>query len=265
MIQILRDLERLVLPNACLSCDDLIECGNPDGLICGVCRSRMNGLSPGCKRCRHPLPPVGPCRFCARWPQALGHAHSAVWHQGPARVLVHHLKYNGYAHLAELAAQRIVRSISRPPRAAGLVPIPLTARRLRSRGYNQAALIARALGARWCIPVLDQFLRRRREATSQIELTPEERAANVDGAFVVSDRSASSPTWRPNAVKPPHYGGVIPGQGWTTATIILVDDVLTTGATIAAAASAVRRACDVPIAAVTFARALPFDLRALAE
>ncbi|MBI2402936.1 MAG: ComF family protein [Gemmatimonadetes bacterium] len=209
----------------------------PDALVCARCRLRLQPLLGGCGRCRHPLPLIGGCRFCAEWPAELAWARSAVWLDHEAREMVHHLKYRGYQRLAPLMADLIARHAPRPQGGA-LAPIPLTRRRFRERGYNQAALIARALGRAWNLPVHEELLTRRRDGGSQTALTPEERAANVAGAFAA----------------PP--AGVARG-------VIIVDDVLTTGATLVAAAGALAGAGWRHIGAITFARALPFERRVI--
>ena len=229
-------LERLLLPNACVVCDRLVPARVPDTLLCGVCRSRLQSVAPGCERCGQPLPPVGPCRFCAEWPPVLASARSAVWLSHEARTLVHHLKYDDYPILAETVADIIQ---ARMPRPAGvLVAIPMGPRKLRMRGYNQAVLIAAALGRIWNLPVRNDLVERPQDGHTQTTLTPEARLANVATVFRVGRRV------------PP-------------AEVILVDDVLTTGATLRAAAEALGRAKVERISAVTFARALPYEIRSL--
>ena len=264
MAGVLRALERLLLPNACVACERLVEPQRPDALVCGPCLSRLRYLGPGCERCRQPMPPVGPCRFCDTWPQSLESVLSAVWLGAEAREMIHHLKYEGYTALAGAIADVIRRAVPHPPTGV-LVPVPLGAQRRRARGYNQATAIARALSARWRLPVWEHVLDRSRDTCSQTRLGPEERRTNVSGAFV--------------AAPPPHAQGKGErGGGTRTASagkretgngkrrgpaVILVDDVLTTGATLAAAASALEGARWPTVSAVTFARALPFARRAM--
>ena len=253
---VLRAFERLLLPNACVACGRLVEPRRPDALVCGPCLGRLRYLGPGCERCRQPKPPVGPCRFCDSWPQALESVLSAVWLGAEAREMIHHLKYEGYTALATAIAAVIRRAVPHPPTGV-LVPVPLGARRRRARGYNQATAIARALSARWRLPVWEHVLGRSRDTRSQTSLSPGERRSNVSGAFVA-------------AAPPPTFGKRETGSGKRTATagkrrgpsVILVDDVLTTGATLAAAASALEGAGWPTVSAVTFARALPFARRA---
>ncbi len=232
----LLSLERLLLPNSCVACGRLVAASTPDALMCAPCRSRMRPVPAGCARCRQPLPPVGPCRFCRDWPAALDWVASAVWLGQEARALIHHLKYQGYTRLSDEIAQRMAALIAHPGPSV-LVPVPLGARRLRQRGYNQAAAIAGSLGRLWRSPVEPGILARIRETRSQTELTPEERADNVARAFAA-------------APPPSHHRRVI-----------LVDDVLTTGATLVAAAVALHEMGWRRIGAVTFARALPFTVR----
>jgi ComF family protein len=110
-----------------------------------------------------------------------------------------------------------------------LVPIPLGRRRQRSRGYNQSECLARALEDSSGLPVRPTVLRRIRETPTQTALTPEARRANVAGAFAAAEADGVA--------------------------CVLVDDVFTTGATLVAAAVALRAAGASRIDAVTFARA----------
>jgi predicted amidophosphoribosyltransferase len=249
-----RALERFLLPNACVACGRLVEGVAPDSLVCGPCRSRMRPVPPGCSRCRQPMPPVGPCRFCDHWPEGLRTATSAVWLGEEAREIVHHLKYEGFTTLAELAANAIARNCESPPPSAILVPIPLGARRRLERGYNQAAEIARALGRIWSLPMRDTVIRRCLDTRSQTTLSPQERAKNMSGVFAaVLPHSAVLNTDEPRSRRD--------GNATQPNLAILVDDVFTTGATIASAATALLDAGWTEVRAVTFARALPFAVR----
>ena len=139
-------------------------------------------------------------------------------------------------------ARILVRTVPHPG-PAWLVPLPLARRRPRQRGYNQSDAVAAALASHWTLPVAGAILRRVRDTPSQTALDPAARRANVAEAF----SARSTPTT---------VDGV-PGD--SAPTVILVDDVLTTGATLAAAATALAAAGWSDVGAVTFARALPFD------
>jgi len=226
-------LEQLLLPAECLLCRNLLSFPASDQVVCDVCRYRWRPIvRPWCERCGQPGPHFGPCRLCREWPAALTEARSAVWLDDGAREAAHALKYGGLPRIADDLAAAIARHVPAPAAAAPgavLVPIPLGARRLRERGYNQSEHLARALGARWSLPVRADLLARRRETTTQTALTPVARLANVAGAFEARNMAASA--------------------------LVLVDDVFTTGATLAEAARALSQAGAVRITAVTFGRA----------
>ncbi|OLD94015.1 MAG: hypothetical protein AUG79_10165 [Gemmatimonadetes bacterium 13_1_20CM_4_69_16] len=162
------------------------------------------------------------------------------------KTLAHLLKYDSLARIADDLASAM-EHIALPECDRGwLVPVPLGAKRLRERGYNQSERLARALARRWRRPVAC-LLERVRDTATQTALTPEARLANVAGAFRlriadcglrIEDRAVQSAIRNPQSA------------------IILVDDVFTTGATLAEAARALERAGAPTVLAVTFGRAV---------
>jgi ComF family protein len=154
-----------------------------------------------------------------------------VWLDGGAREAVHALKYRGLPRIAADLAESLVRLLPRPVPGTLLVPIPLGPARLKRRGYNQSEVLARALGRRWSLGVAPQLLVRVRNTPTQTALTPAARLANVAGAFRVRNGESRKPL------------------------IVLVDDVFTTGATLAEAARVLGEAGVSSITAVTFGRA----------
>lgn len=178
---------------------------------------------------------------------ALGRVRSAVWLDGAARQAIHALKYGSLPRIASDLAALMVRHLPRPRAGAALVPIPLAPRRLVRRGYNQSEVLAGALGTAWRIPVLSGWLTRVRETATQTTLTPAARLANVAGAF----RMRNGECGIRNVREPDHSAFRVPHSP-----LVLVDDVFTTGATIAAAAQALAHAGITHIAAVTFGRAV---------
>jgi predicted amidophosphoribosyltransferase len=242
-----RAFERLLLPAECLVCHRLLPDALGDELVCPVCRSRWRSVRPPwCARCGQPEPHFGPCRLCRGWPDGFTTARSAVWLDDGARLAVHALKYGGLPRIAEDLAAVVVRLVPAPTTTGSLVPIPLGLRRLRARGYNQSLALAEALGTRWRLPVRPELLVRTRETRTQTALTPTARLANVAGAF-------SAPLVD-RGIRGGGRAGAVPIRPAPSA-VVLVDDVFTTGATLAEAARALVGAGYPSVAAVTFGRA----------
>ncbi|HYL54728.1 MAG TPA: ComF family protein [Gemmatimonadales bacterium] len=241
----LEALEQLVLPAECLLCQALFPFGDADRLVCDVCRHRWRPVrAPWCDRCGQPEPSFGGCRLCAGWPAAFHCVRSAVWLDTGARAAVHALKYGGLPRIADELATAMT-GVDLPGReSAWLVPVPLGPKRLWQRGYNQSERLARALSRHWRRPVVD-LLSRVRETATQTALTPEARLANVAGAFEVrgGERGVRSGQSVNSPLRIPH------------STLVLVDDVFTTGATLAEAARALELGGATTVAAVTFGRA----------
>ena len=233
-------VEQLLLPAECLLCRQLLPLRQSRRLVCDVCRHRWRAVvPPWCERCGQPGPHFGPCRVCAAWPGALAQARSAVWLDAGARAAVHALKYGGWTRIADDLAAAVARRFPAPPHGAVLLPVPLAPRRLRRRGYNQSTLLAAALATRWARPVRTDLLERARDTATQTALTPAARVANVAGAFATTrnvERGTQNGDPRP--------------------TLVLVDDVFTTGATLAECARALVGAGWDRIEAVTFGRAV---------
>lgn len=234
-------LAQLLLPAECLLCHALLPYLQSDTVVCAGCRHRWRAVvPPWCERCGQPEPHFGPCRLCRAWVPAFDRVRSAVWLDLPARRAVHVLKYGGMPRVARDLAAVMTRHLPAPPKGAALVPIPLAPKRLARRGYNQSEVLARALGTAWHVPVLSGVLTRVRETATQTTLTPASRLANVAGAFAPGRGPGVNPWAVPRGNGP----------------VVLVDDVFTTGATLAAAAEALSRAGVAHIAAVTFGRAV---------
>jgi ComF family protein len=225
----------LLLPTACVACDRTLDAGEP-GLVCGRCWARAGSLPhPHCERCGHPTGGRA-CAWCAALPAYVRAARSACWaHDGAGRAIVHALKYGGWERAADGMAARMARlpwPADVVEERTALVPVPLSAARRRERGYNQSERLAAALGARLGVAVWDDVVERARDTRSQTRLTPDQRLGNVSGAFRVADR------------------GRIAG-----AHLVLVDDVVTTAATLNACAAALFEGGARILSYVTFGRA----------
>ena len=243
-------LEQLLLPAECLVCRALFSFPTSRRVVCDICRHRWRPVQPPwCRRCGQPEPHFGPCRLCADWPAALQAARSAVWLDASARAAVHALKYGGLPRIAEDLAEAMSRLEVPRREAACLVPIPLGRARERHRGYNQSERLARALGRRWGRPVVPLLIRTR-ETKTQTALTPAARLANVAGAFQLRIGDGGL------RIDGEHVESAIRNP---KSAIVLVDDVFTTGATLAEAARALERAGADTVLAVTFGRAVVPD------
>lgn len=227
----------LLLPRVCVSCDQLVSPGET-GLVCSLCWSRLPLLaSPQCQRCGHPLSTES-CRWCELLPPFVRAVRSVCWMPvDPAASIVHALKYEGWSGVAAEIATRMSR-LSWPrdvvDERAALIPIPLAPARKRQRGYNQSALIARALATHWGVPMWEDAVIRSRETSSQTRLTPEQRLDNVAGSFFVRLESRDD-------LRGKH--------------VVLADDVVTTAATLNTCAKTLYQAGARIISYVTFGRA----------
>jgi ComF family protein len=212
----------LVAPPRCLAC------GAPGAReLCAACRAALPWLRDPCPRCALPRPCGPPCP--ARRSRLDG-ARAAVALEGPARALVHALKFRAALPAAAVMAATLVRPLR--DLDGVLVPVPGTSGRVRGRGFDQAECLAAELARRAGRPVI-RALARTRGARRQTGAARAQRRA-TDLGVAVRDR-----------VKP------LPSA------VVLVDDVHTTGATLAACARVLRAHDVATVSALTFARTLP--------
>jgi ComF family protein len=214
----------VLLPPACAAC------GLPGPAVCDACRETLAPLPPPwCEGCGAPVPvPVDRCPACRG---RLRGARQAVAYAGAAPALVAALKDGRRRGVAPLLCDVIAAEVPRPPPDAVLVPVPLGSRRARERGFNQSRLIARGLAARWGL-ALAEPLRRAREGPDQRGAAATARRRQAAGAFAA--------------------GGRDPVPRW----VVLVDDVHTTGSTLADCARALLAAGAREVGAVAFARVI---------
>lgn len=219
----------LLLPDRC------VACGSEGVACCERCLGTMTLLRPPlCERCGAPTAwPVARCRECAGRRVPFAQARAAVAYDGPVVPFIRSWKERARRGLAAVAAEIVVRELV-PPDGDGVAYVPSVADRERWRGHNTAEQLARELAARWRLPVC-RALARRGSPARQRGLSLAARRANVAGGFVA------------RCVPPPR--------------VLLVDDVYTTGATVSAAAAALRAAGADRVAVITFARTLRGGLR----
>jgi len=189
---------------------------------------------PVCQKCGNPLPSDETlCPLCRLHPPAFTAARSWALMEGSARQAVHRLKYRRDLALADvLAAQLVALVQAQGWPVEAVVAVPLGLQRQKTRGYNQAAVLAFPLALGLGVPWARRALARVRETRSQVGLNIAARRRNVARAFRVIDAAA------------------VRGK-----TVLLVDDVMTTGATLDAASRALRAGGAAQVYAVTVARA----------
>jgi ComF family protein len=223
--------------------DDCRVCGKPLSNVsripvCRACLAQPQPLAAEyfCVQCRTPfqnpapLDEEGRCELCRHGLRGFDAAYSFGAYEDTLRDLIHLFKYARIRTLAAPLGRMIASAVPGDQSFDAVVPVPLHWRRRLDRGFNQSELLARFVARRYGLPVTNA-VRRRRTTTAQAGLSNAKRRANVAGAFTVA---------RPQAIA---------GRR-----VLLVDDVMTTGATAAACAAALRKAGASYVALLTLAR-----------
>jgi ComF family protein len=226
----------LLFPARCPVCEHTLGERRRDPL-CGTCWGSIARLAPPwCGRCG--APGAGPaaaapalCPSCAAEPPSYDWARAAASYEGTLREALHAFKFRGKRALARPLAALVLEQCGAqlPVGVQALLPVPLARARERERGFNQAALLAEHLGHALGVPVRLRWLVRTRATPPQTELGAEERRANVRDAFAAR-------------------------AGVAGRHVLVIDDVLTTGATAAACATALRGAGARRVGVLTVAR-----------
>jgi ComF family protein len=214
--------------------------------LCAACARALERPDPGaCALCQDagPRAPDALCAACAAAPALLDACIAAAWFTGAAAGWVRRFKYaapglRGLDPAASAVAYALIREAAARlpgPRPGAIVPVPLHPARIRRRGFQPAALLAEAAGAALGIPVRTRALARTRDTPSQTGLDRAARRRNVAGCFALAGSAAPECVW-------------------------LVDDVVTTGATLGEAARALRKGGARHVAALCLART-PAPLR----
>jgi ComF family protein len=235
MRTVLRTALDLALPPLCAACREPVE----GRALCPACWSKLSFITrPYCERLGIPFvydpgPGILSMEAIAD-PPAYQRARAAVRFDEISRALVHALKYSDRLDLAPMMG-RWVSHAGREllAEADALVPVPLHWRRLWARRFNQSAMLAAAISAESGVPIAAGVLKRVKPTAQQVGLSRTERAANVQGAFRV----------------PPEDRGAVAGRR-----LVLVDDVLPSGATVDGCARALLRAGAANVDVLIFAR-----------
>lgn len=220
-----------LLPAACPLCGCQIAPGQD---FCADCERALPGIGPACSRCAAPFEsPVlseQTCGRCQQVPPTYTAVHALFRYTAPIDRLIHGAKYAGRLDWAALLGRQLARHVrNRPCSFDALVPVPLHRARLRERGYNQSLELARPLAKDLGLPLL-HAVKRVRATSPQTSLSREERIKNVRRAFVAN-------------------------QDVEGLRIGLVDDVMTSGATVDAVARCLMKAGATTVEIVTVARA----------
>ena len=218
----------VIFPSRC------VGCGTYGSFLCQSCQAALlRARPPRCPVCWQPQRQGDPCGRCLEERPAFQGARSPYLYQGAARDAVHALKYSYLSALAQPMAQLMARYVEEEEaiEADLVVAVPLYARRQRLRGYNQSALLARELSRLCGLPLAERGLARRRNTPPQARSTDAEaRKRNVADAFIADGR------W-------------VEGRR-----VLLIDDVMTTGATVDACARALHEAGAGSVWTLSFAR-----------
>jgi ComF family protein len=224
----------LLFPAVCPVCSARLGAGRHDPL-CGACWASFARLAPPfCATCGVPVPSdaVVRCAVCRAAAPAFDYARAAASYGGALRDAVHALKFGGRRSLArplgDLIVEHCAGALAAPD---ALVPVPLARARERERGFNQAGLLAERLGERLGVRVRSRWLVRLRATAAQSDLSAAERRANVADAF------AAAPA--------------VAGRD-----VVVIDDVITTGATVAECARALHEAGARRVGVLAVARVL---------
>lgn len=197
-------LGRALLPARCLVCGER-GAGGRD--LCADCHLALPWNRPACPRCALPLArDAAACGACLRRPPPFGASRAAFRYGFPLDRLLPRFKFHADLAAGRLLGQLMAVALADAPRPLALVPVPLHPARLRQRGYDQALELARPLAQGFALPLCADRLRRRRATEAQTRLDARARRWNVQDAFELT--------------------GPLPAH------VVLVDDVMTTGATL---------------------------------
>ena len=218
----------IVWPKKCLACKDRLGKNPAEEYICGKCWEGIpKNIPPFCGHCGRHLDTKSSsgniCAKCIEQPLSFDRAFSPCAYTGVVKELIHEFKYKNKPYLGKPLSKIMIDFIKEynlPFFYADLiVPIPLHHTRLREREFNQAEILSRHIAEELSLNLAPEVLLKKRLTRSQVDLKDKERFANVAGSFSVNPKAS------------------VRGKN-----ILLVDDVLTTGATTSAAASVLKNA-----------------------
>jgi len=203
-----KQLQSLLFPPSCRLCGISTD---PDKWLCNACCTELPWLTNGCAVCARPLAATANnaiCGSCQQHPPAIDHALAPLRYDAPVDYLVQRLKFSNELATAKLLAQLFVDQLDSSASLPGLlIPVPLHPSRLRTRGYNQSAELARYIGRLTGLPISYRTCKRHRKTETQSLLPAGKRKGNLQGAFSAIGRLA-------------------------TDHVAIIDDVMTSGHTV---------------------------------
>jgi competence protein ComFC len=210
-------------------------CGSSGLRWCITCQSNTARIGQQiCEQCGEPNSTTGKCGLCLQSPPAFTAVRSWAVYGGAVRQALHDLKYRQNIALGDTLSIHLLQLYNELNWQIDIiVPVPLSRKRKRARGYNQSALLARPLSLATGVSYRANALQRVRDTVSQVGLSGKERSINVRGAFAAQSKFVRGKT------------------------ILVIDDITTTGATIQNCAAALLEAGAVHVYGLTVARAIP--------
>jgi ComF family protein len=236
MANLARTALDILLPPRCIACGELVF---ENGSLCGTCWTEIDFItSPLCITCGYPLEADAKkdslCGHCIQKTPEYDQARSVFCYNEKSRAIIISYKYSDKTHSTERFVEWLMRVGKEMIEETDIImPVPLHWRRLFERRYNQAALIANILSERSGVEGEMMALRRRKYTKPQASLTRRQRLKNLKGVFVVNDK----------------YVDKIKGNN-----VLLIDDVATTGATIAECSKVLKKAGAEKVFVLTLAR-----------
>lgn len=227
-IDICTKFAQTLLPQRCLLCG--ASSGNSP--FCAACQNDLpRHTMPACPVCALPTPQNEVCGQCLKHPPSFDASHAAFTYSFPVDALLKTLKYRGLLTVADIMAQELTRQLQNRPPPDLLIPMPLHPQRLQERGFNQAVEIARKLAQQnGCLLSLGSVIRTR-HGEPQASLPLAQRAKNVKGIFATTQDLRGKSVW-------------------------MVDDIMTSGASLNELAKTLKKAGAAKVECVVAARTL---------
>ena len=185
--------------------------------LCAACEHDLPALESACRTCAIPLPSGDTCGECLKHPPPQNAARAAFVYGFPVDRLIQRFKFNNAQAAGRVLQEIFAARVPAMPASFEVLPVPLHPRRLRERGFNQAEMLAHAIGKQLGLRVRNDVLERTRDTAVQSNMSAAARRRNVRNAFSVTTRN-------------------VPGQ------VIVIDDVITTGSTTNEIARLLRKA-----------------------